>query len=77
MLLHLPSPHRSFVGSNNINILFPSGQFGTRLQGGKDSASARYIFTYMCPIARTLFPVHDDPLLTYLNDDGQAIEPEW
>lgn len=26
---------QNFVGSNNINLLFPSGQFGTRLQGGK------------------------------------------
>ena len=26
------------VGSNNINLLVPSGQFGTRLQGGKDTS---------------------------------------
>ena len=32
-----------FVGSNNINLLEPNGQFGTRLQGGKD-ASALGIF---------------------------------
>lgn len=36
---------QDFVGSNNINLLLPIGQFGTRLQGGKDSASPRYIFT--------------------------------
>ena len=34
-----------FVGSNNINLLMPNGQFGTRVAGGKDAASARYIFT--------------------------------
>ena len=28
------------------------GQFGTRLAGGKDHASARYIFTQMSPLAR-------------------------
>ena len=28
---------QNFVGSNNTNLLVPSGQFGTRLQGGKDS----------------------------------------
>ncbi len=33
---------QDFVGSNNINLLFPAGQFGTRLQGGKDAASARW-----------------------------------
>merc|ERR1719265_710792 len=27
---------QDFVGSNNINLLMPSGQFGTRLQGGSD-----------------------------------------
>jgi len=32
---------QNFAGSNNINTLVPQGQFGTRLQGGKDSA--RYV----------------------------------
>ena len=32
---------QNFVGSNNINLLSPNGQFGTRLQGGKDSASEK------------------------------------
>ncbi len=32
-----------FVGSNNINLLHPAGSFGSRLQGGKDAASARYV----------------------------------
>ena len=38
---------QNFVGSNNINLLMPVGQFGTRLQGGKDAASPRYIFTML------------------------------
>ena len=29
------------------------GQFGTRLAGGKDSASPRYIFTQLSPLARS------------------------
>ena len=32
----------NYVGSNNINLLMPIGQFGTRLTGGKDPASARF-----------------------------------
>ena len=36
---------QNYVGSNNINLLLPNGQFGTRLHGGDDSASERYIFT--------------------------------
>ena len=51
------------------------GQFGTRLQGGKDAASPRYIFTNLASLARTIFHPHDDPLLNYLHDDGQSIEP--
>ena len=38
---------QTFVGSNNINVLVGSGQFGTRLQGGADAASPRYIFTFL------------------------------
>ena len=67
---------QDFVGSNNVNLLVPSGQFGTRLQGGKDHASPRYIFTRLAPICRTVFPECDDALLEYLNEDGQVIEPE-
>ena len=66
---------QNYVGSNNINILVPSGQFGTRLQGGKDSASERYIFTQLCDITRAIFPSVDDTILTYLDDDGTSIEP--
>jgi len=66
---------QNFVGSNNINLLMPNGQFGTRLQGGKDSASERYIFTCLNKITRSLFPHADDAILQYLNDDGLLVEP--
>ena len=66
---------QNFVGSNNINLLEPSGQFGTRLQGGKDSASERYIFTRLNKITRCIFPESDDAILNYLRDDGYPVEP--
>ncbi|KAI0978809.1 hypothetical protein GJ496_000179 [Pomphorhynchus laevis] len=66
-----------FVGSNNINLLLPIGQFGTRIMGGKDAASARYIFTALNPITRFIFTKQDDPVLNYINDDGQFVEPDW
>ena len=66
---------QNFVGSNNINILMPNGQFGTRLQGGKDSASERYIFTNLNKITRMIFKKEDDYILHYLNDDGTPVEP--
>ncbi|KAM1369168.1 hypothetical protein ACFX2F_039790 [Malus domestica] len=68
---------QDFVGSNNINLLQPNGQFGTRNLGGKDHASARYIYTRLSPITRFLFSKDDDRLLDYLNEDGQSIEPTW
>jgi DNA topoisomerase II len=68
---------QTFVGSNNINLMAPNGQFGTRAQGGSDAASPRYIFTKLTDIARKVFPQGDDPLLSYLDEDGKKIEPEW
>ncbi|XP_041029366.1 DNA topoisomerase 2-alpha isoform X1 [Carcharodon carcharias] len=68
---------QNFVGSNNINLLQPLGQFGTRLNGGKDAASPRYIFTMLSILTRRLFPSTDDALLKYQDDDNQRVEPEW
>ena len=51
---------QDFVGSNNINVLEPKGQFGTRLQGGSDSASERYIYTNLNPLTREIFREEDD-----------------
>lgn len=66
-----------YVGSNNMNLLEPCGQFGTRLMGGKDASQTRYIFTKLTPCARRLFDSRDDPILNYLTDDGKQIEPEY
>tara|TARA_B110000208_G_scaffold130850_1_gene158651 strand:- start:1772 stop:2908 length:1137 start_codon:yes stop_codon:yes gene_type:complete len=68
---------QDFVGANNINLLVPSGQFGTRSQGGEDQASPRYIFTRLAKIARKIFHPDDDAILTALDDDGVTIEPEF
>ena len=68
---------QTFVGSNNVNLLMPNGQFGTRLKGGKDSASERYIFTELNPVTRLLFPADDDDCLAYLEDDGLKVEPTY
>ncbi|SPO39903.1 probable DNA topoisomerase II [Pseudozyma flocculosa] len=68
---------QDFVGSNNVNLLMPNGQFGTRAAGGKDAASARYIYTNVPSITRALYHPSDEKLLNYLDEDGQSIEPEW
>ena len=68
---------QNFVGSNNINLLQPNGQFGTRIMGGTDSASARYIHTQLNPLTDYIFPSNDFPLLDYIDDDGLIVEPKW
>ena len=68
---------QNFVGSNNINLLMPNGQFGTRNKGGKDCASSRYIFTELNKVTRHLFNQNDSPLMDYIFEEGQKIEPKW
>ncbi len=66
---------QNFVGSNNVNLFEPNGQFGTRIRGGDDSASERYIFTQLNKLTRLIFRPEDDTVLSYLNDDGLSVEP--
>ncbi len=68
---------QNYVGSNNVNLLEPSGQFGTRLMGGKDAASPRYIFTRLEKVTRLIFHPNDDKILNFLTEEGQSIEPTW
>ena len=35
----------------------------------------RYIFTYLNPLTRKIFSELDDPVLEYLEDDGDSVEP--
>jgi len=68
---------QNFVGANNLNLLEPSGQFGTRLAGGKDAASSRYIFTRLAPWTKNIFDPSDNAVLKYVTDDGLQVEPEF
>ena len=66
---------QSFVGSNNIELLLGKGQFGSRLGGGSDSASPRYIFVQMNPVTSKLFRKEDEAVLDWREEDGHLIEP--
>lgn len=68
---------QNFVGSNNINLLEPNGEFGTRLKGGKDASASRYIFTKLASLTRDIFKQQDDEILEYLIDDGYHVEPKY
>lgn len=66
--------HLDHIDDASATLMEPS-HFCT--QGGKDAASARYIYTRLAPMTRNLFHESDDALLDYLNEEGQSIEPTW
>ena len=68
---------QNFVGSNNINILKPIGQFGSRIHMGKDAGASRYIYTMLEKISTVMFNKDDHGVLKYLDDDGIPVEPEY
>ena len=67
---------QDFVGSNNINLFEPAGNFGSR-KDPKASASPRYIFTHLTDVTRLIYRKEDDEILNYLDEDGEQIEPDF
>jgi DNA topoisomerase-2 len=68
---------QNFVGSNNLEVLEPHGEFGHRYYGGKDRAASRYIFTVLNEMARYLFNKDDIALIPQQEEEGHKIEPEF
>ena len=66
---------QNFPGSNNINLLLPNGNFGSRREMGKDSASPRYIFTLTNKLAYKIFREEDNDLLDFIVEEGKEVEP--
>lgn len=67
---------QNYVGSNNLNLLTPEGQFGSRRMNGDDASADRYIFTKLEDCVNHLFDKRDDALLEYVVDDNEKdIEP--
>jgi DNA topoisomerase-2 len=65
----------NFVGSNNLPLLYPEGQFCTR-KASCDNGSPRYIFTFLQPYTTILFNDYDSKLLEYNVEEGSKIEPK-
>jgi DNA topoisomerase-2 len=61
---------QNFVGSNNINLLQPIGQFGNRYLGNKGAASPRYIHTKLSDITHLIFNKHDELVLNFITEEG-------
>lgn len=68
---------QDFPGANNLRYFEQHGQFGTRRKGGADAASPRYVYVRPEKWLYEVFRDEDDPLLTYLVDEGQTQEPEY
>ena len=73
--------HGKFVGwQTDGNERFLLGNFtvthNSRLLGGKDHSSARYIFTQLSDILKYIIRKEDNGILEYLDDDGFKIEPK-
>ena len=66
---------QDFVGSNNNPLLKGTGQFGSRLQGGKDAASPRYIHVESSAFMKAAFPPADNEILRHLTEEGHTVEP--
>ena len=69
---------QDYVGSNNLNLLNPVGQFGTRVGGGKDAGQPRYVQTKLMPYSNLIFNKKDNSLYKFNHDDdGKPVEPEY
>ena len=66
---------QDFAGSNNINLLMPIGQLGSRRQNGEDHGSPRYVHVSLNPLVRKIFPEEDDVIYKYRYEEGEKVEP--
>ncbi|KAM2356531.1 hypothetical protein ACFX1X_005617 [Malus domestica] len=46
---------RNYVGSNNVNLFIPHGNYETRGQGGEDQSAPRYLHIELSRITRLIF----------------------
>jgi DNA topoisomerase-2 len=71
---------RGFIapGGNQLPMLLPVGNFGTRIEGGQDAAQARYISArFNARINAILYSAEDYALLDFHIDEGKRGEPHF
>lgn len=66
---------RNFPGTNNISLLKPEGQFGSRMDEEK-KPSGRYVYITPRKILSHIFRDEDKPLLKHSLEEDKIIEPE-
>ncbi len=67
---------QDYCGSNNIALFSPIGEFGTRLDNGKDAGSPRYIYTALQNITKKLFIEDDENVIDIQYEENMQIEPK-
>lgn len=66
---------QTFPGTNNMNLMTPEGNFGTRFS--QEASASRYIFTYGSNELFKYFNEEDTPVLVHQTFEGQKIEPRF
>lgn len=66
----------NYKGTNNFNLLYPCGQFGSVINGSKSAASPRYIHTYPMNYLGLIFRKEDEPILDYHYNGADRLEPK-
>jgi len=66
---------QNFVGSNNLNILYPEGNFGTRFS--PTPSASRYIYTFKEKAIDFIFRKEDFDILEIQKFEGSNIEPKY
>ncbi len=64
-----------YTGTNNINLMFPEGNFGTTLI--PEASAPRYIYTYGTDEFFDIFSREDDDILEHQYFEGHKIEPRF
>jgi DNA topoisomerase-2 len=66
---------KNYIGANNVPLMFPEGNFGTRMV--QDASAARYIYTYGTTDLFNLFKPEDTKILNGQTFEGHKIEPQF
>ncbi len=67
---------QNFTGANNIAWFTRNGQFGSMVEGGKDAAASRYLFTEPEHIMSKILRKEDRAILVANIEEGSEVEPE-
>ena len=65
----------SYVGTNNVPLIQPKGNFGTRCV--QQAAAGRYIYAAKAQVFDKIFRPEDRPILTQQEFEGTVIEPRF